>query len=48
MVSFFKVFIRSIFDYLSFKHLWNLLKLGQNPYWKMLLLARMVKSLWKS
>jgi hypothetical protein len=48
MVSISKVFIRVIFDYLSFNHLWNLLKLCQNPYWKMLLLVCMVKSLWKS
>ncbi len=28
--------------------LWNLLKLDQNSYWKMLLLNGMVKALWKS
>jgi len=48
MISIFKAFISVIFDYFSFSHLWNLLKLGQNPYWKMWLLVSMVKSFWKS
>jgi hypothetical protein len=34
MISISKVFISVI---LSLNHLWNLLKLGQNPYWKILL-----------
>ncbi len=46
MVSIPKVFISVIFDYFSFNHLWNLLKLGQNPCWKILLLVSMVKSIW--
>jgi hypothetical protein len=41
-------FMSVIFDYDSFIHLWNLLKLNQNPYWKMSLLVNMVTSLWKS
>jgi hypothetical protein len=44
----FKDFINVIFDYWTFNHLCNFLKLGQNPYWKMLLLDGMVKSIWKS
>ncbi len=46
MVSIPKVFIGVIFDYFSFSHLGNLLKLNQNPCWKILLLVGMVKSLW--
>jgi hypothetical protein len=41
-------FISVIFDYWNFNHLCNFLKLSQNPYWKMLLLVGMVKSIWKS
>jgi hypothetical protein len=37
-----------IFHYWSFNPLWNLLKLNQNPYQKMLMLVGMVKLLWKS
>jgi hypothetical protein len=48
MVSIPKVFISAIFDYFSVNHLWNLLKLGQNPCWKILLLIGMVKLVWKS
>jgi hypothetical protein len=43
MVSISKIFISGFFDYLSFNHLLNLLKLAQNPCWKMSLLV-VVKS----